>query len=105
MKVTVLSAALWRRFVGCRNYSPGHHVILRETSLGRRLAWRRIVLQVIGIALVVAGISVSWPPADDPSLPPTRPFLVLVGILIFIAGVGLERQSPNRQSEHSQSEK
>jgi hypothetical protein len=63
---------------------------LQEAGFSRRLAWRRIVLEVIGIGLVMAGLMVSWPPPDDPALPATRPFLVLVGLLLFSAGVALE---------------
>jgi hypothetical protein len=50
-------------------------------------------LEVMGIGLVVAAFMVTWPPPDDPSLPATRPFLVLVGLLLFSAGVALERRS------------
>ena len=61
-----------------------------EAGVARRLAWRRIVLEVMGIGLVVAAFMVTWPPSDDPSLPATRPFLVLVGLLLLSAGVALE---------------
>jgi hypothetical protein len=62
----------------------------QQRSLRRRLAWRRMVLETIGIGLVVAGVMVDWPSAEDPSLPSTRPFLILVGLLIFAAGLALE---------------
>jgi drug/metabolite transporter (DMT)-like permease len=65
----------------------------QTTSLRRRLGWRRTILEVLGIALVVAAFMVNWPPSDDPSLPATRPFLVLVGVLVFAAGLALERRS------------
>ncbi|MBP8155093.1 MAG: hypothetical protein KAX87_07370, partial [Nitrospira sp.] len=25
-----------------------------------------------------------WAPPDDPALPPTRPFLLLIGLLVFV---------------------
>ncbi|HJR78051.1 MAG TPA: hypothetical protein VJ805_13805 [Nitrospiraceae bacterium] len=64
----------------------------QEAGLRRRLAWRRMVLETIGISLIVAGVMVDWPSAEDPSLPSTRPFFILVGLLIFAAGLALERR-------------
>ena len=70
---------------------------LERTGFSRRLAWRRIVLEVMGIGLVVAGVMVSWPPPDDPSLPATRPFFILVGLLLFSAGAALEFRSARHE--------
>ena len=72
------------------------------TSLARRLAWRRIILEVLGIGLVMAGFMENWPPSEDPSLPATRPFLVLVGLLIFSAGLALERRHVDRGNRRSE---
>jgi hypothetical protein len=74
----------------------------QATSLRRRLAWRRTILEVLGIGLVAAGLVVNWPPSDDPSLPATRPFLVLVGLLIFAAGLALRRQHADRENQQSE---
>jgi hypothetical protein len=72
-----------------------------EKSLRRRLAWRRTILEVLGIGLVAGAFMISWPPAEDPSLPATRPFLVLVGVLIFAAGLALERRHADRENRRS----
>lgn len=77
---------------------------VETTGVGRRLAWRRIILETIGIGLVVAGFIVSWPPPDDPSLPATRPFLVLVGLLLFSAGLALERRAARHENNGSNRE-
>jgi hypothetical protein len=68
----------------------------QERSLRRRLAWRRTILEVLGIGLVAGAFLVNWPPAEDPLLPATRPFLVLVGLLVFTAGLALERRYSHR---------
>jgi hypothetical protein len=73
----------------------------QERSLRRRLAWRRTILEVLGIGLVAGAFMVSWPPAEDPSLPATRPFLILVGVLIFAAGLALERRRADRENRRS----
>ena len=77
---------------------------LEEAGVGRRLAWRRIILEAIGIALIVAGFMVSWPPSDDPAVPATRPFLVLVGLLLFSAGLALERRLARYETNGSNRE-
>ena len=77
---------------------------LEEAGVGRRLAWRRIILEAIGIALIVAGLIVSWPPSDDPAVPATRPFLVLVGLLLFSAGLALERRLTRHETNRSNRE-
>jgi len=74
----------------------------QERSLGRRLAWRRIILEVLGIGLITAGLMVNWPPADDASLPATRPFVVLLGLLLFAAGLALERRSAGTKRTRSE---
>ncbi len=77
---------------------------LEEAGVGRRLARRRIVLEAIGITLIVAGLIVSWPPSDDPAVPATRPFLVLVGLLLFSAGLALERRLARHEANRSNRE-
>ena len=72
-----------------------------ETGLRRGLTWRRTVLQVFGIGLIVAGLVVNWPPPDDPALPATRPFLVLLGILVFAAGLALDHHSAGSKRTRS----
>jgi hypothetical protein len=73
-----------------------------EKDLGRRLAWRRTFLEVLGIGLVAAAFMVSWPLAEDPSLPATRPFLLLVGLLVLAAGLALKRRCSDRGSRRSE---
>lgn len=72
-----------------------------EAGFSRRLARRQIVLEVMGIGLVVAGVMVSWPPPDDPALPATRPFFVLVGLLLFSAGVALGFRPVRHEHVHT----
>ena len=74
---------------------------VEAAGLARRLAWRCIILEVIGISLVATGLMVSWPPPDDPSLPPTRPFLVFVGLLICAAGLALRFRPAYHEDTHS----
>jgi hypothetical protein len=74
---------------------------LQERSLRRRLARRRTLLELLGIALIVAGLVVNWPPSDDASIPATRPFLVLLGVLTFAAGLALEHRSAGAEGTRS----
>jgi len=71
----------------------------QEAALRRRLAWRRTLLEVLGIGLIVVGLMVNWPPSDDPSLPATRPFVILLGLLMFMSGMALKRRSPSPREQ------
>lgn len=59
---------------------------LHNSRLAKQLARRGTVLQVLGALLMLLACAVEWAPPDDPALPPTRPFLLLIGVLVFVTG-------------------
>lgn len=57
-----------------------------DSHLSKRLARRGTVLQVAGVLLMLLACAVEWAPPEDPALPPTRPFLLMLGLLVFVTG-------------------
>ena len=57
-----------------------------ETPLTARLAKRWKLLQALGVALIAASTVMSWTKPDDTRLPPDGPFVLLIGVILFITG-------------------
>jgi hypothetical protein len=53
----------------------------------RRLSLRWKLLQGVGAALIALSLMVEWPLPSDPALPATQPFLLILGVLVFVAGL------------------
>lgn len=53
----------------------------------RRLSVRRKLIQAIGAALILLSVFIEWPAESDPLLPGTRSFLLVIGIIVFLAGL------------------
>ncbi|MGE0644239.1 MAG: LPXTG cell wall anchor domain-containing protein [Nitrospira sp.] len=51
------------------------------------LRWK--VLQILGGILIALGFFIDWPPPQEPTLPDTTSFLMVVGALIWMAGLFL----------------
>ncbi len=65
----------------------------RDRVLSPRLTKRCILLQVLGVLLMVLACTVDWAPTDDPTLPQTRPFLLLIGVIVCVTGLALMRRN------------
>ena len=70
-----------------------------DLHLAKRLARRWTVLQVLGALLMLMACTVEWAPPDDPALPPTRPFLLMVGALVFATGRFMKVQWAQSRSD------
>lgn len=57
-----------------------------DSCLAKRLARRWTILQILGVWLMLIACAVEWAPPDDPALSPTRPFLLMIGLLVFVTG-------------------
>ena len=58
----------------------------------RRLSLRWKALQALGAVLVAFAVTIDWPPASGPTLPPTRALLLILGACVFGAGIFAERR-------------
>jgi len=58
-----------------------------STVTARRISVRWKVLQALGAVLIALGIFIDWAPPQEPSLPDTSSFLVLLGGLLSAAGL------------------
>jgi len=65
----------------------------RDRFLSPRLTKRCILLQVLGVLLMVLACTVDWAPPDDPTLPQTRPFLLLIGVIVCVTALALMRRN------------
>ena len=65
----------------------------RDRCLFLRLRKRYMLLQVLSAILMVLGCAVDWAPPDDPTLPQTRPFLLLIGVIVCMTGLALMRRN------------
>jgi hypothetical protein len=65
----------------------------RDRVLSPRLTKRCILLQVLGVLLMVLACTVDWAPPDDPTLPQTRPFLLLIGVIVCVTALALMRRN------------
>jgi hypothetical protein len=45
------------------------------------------LLQVLGAALIALCILIEWPAPSDPLLPDTQFFLLVLGVIVFVAGL------------------
>ena len=70
-----------------------------DSCLAKRVARRWTVLQVLGVLLMLVACAVEWAPPDDPALPPTRPFLLMIGVLIFVSGRVIRREWSQNHSD------
>jgi hypothetical protein len=59
----------------------------RDRVLFPRLTKRCILLQVLGVLLMVLACTVDWAPPDDPTLPQTRSFMLLLGVIVGVTGL------------------
>jgi hypothetical protein len=66
-----------------------------EALQWRRLARRWRLLQVVGVALILLAVTEPWSSPADLTLPETRPFLLLLGIMVEITGLGMARRRPH----------
>ena len=67
-----------------------------STKLSRQFTVRRWLLQALGLCLIVVALATdetvlqTWSSLEDPSLLRARPFVLLIGLLVFAAGLALE---------------
>lgn len=64
----------------------------RDRDFSLRLTKRCILLQVLGVLLMVLACAVDWAPPDDPTLPQTRSFMLLIGVIVGVTGLALMRR-------------
>ena len=62
---------------------------VRDRVLSPQLTKRCILLQVLGALLMVLACAVDWAPPDDPTLPQTRSFMLLIGVIVGGTGLAL----------------
>jgi hypothetical protein len=73
-------------------------------KLGRQFTVRRWLLEALGFSLIVVALTTdetilqALSAQQDPTLPHARPFLLLIGLLVFAAGLALESVVDRRQS-------
>ena len=65
----------------------------RDRVLSPRLTKRYILLQVLGALLMVLACTVDWAPPDDPTLPQTRSFMLLLGVIVGVTGLASMRRN------------
>ena len=65
----------------------------RDRLLFLGLTKRCILLQVLGAVLMILACAVDWAPPDDPTLPPTRSFMLLIGVIVCVTGLALMRRN------------
>ena len=65
----------------------------RDRVLFLRVTRRCILLQVLGALLMTLSCAVDWAPPDDPTLPPTRSFMLLIGVIVCVTGLALMRRN------------
>ena len=63
----------------------------QAAMISRRLSLRWKVLQGVGAALIALSMMVEWPLPSDPSFPATQSLLLVLGLLVFVAGLFAER--------------
>jgi len=63
----------------------------QAVGISRRLSLRWMVLQGVGAALIALSVLIEWPLPSDPSLPATQSLLLVLGLLVFVAGLFAER--------------
>ena len=64
----------------------------RDRLVSQRLKKRYTLLQVLGALLIVLAYAVDWAPPEDPTFPPTRSFMVLLGVMVYVTGLALRWQ-------------
>lgn len=64
----------------------------RDRVFSRRVTKRCILLQVLGALLIVLACTVDWVSPDDPALPQTRSFMLLIGVIVGMTGLALMRR-------------
>jgi hypothetical protein len=53
----------------------------------QQLSLRWKLLQVVGAAVIALSILIEWPAPSDPLLPDTQSFLLVLGVIVFVAGL------------------
>jgi hypothetical protein len=66
----------------------------RDRLLSLRLRKRCLVLQVLGAVLMILAYAVEWAPPDDLTLPSTRSFMLLIGVMVCGTGLALNEAEP-----------
>jgi hypothetical protein len=64
----------------------------RDRFVFQRLKKRYRLLQVLGAVLMILAYAVDWAPPDDPTLPQTRSFMLLIGVIVGVTGLALMRR-------------
>lgn len=64
----------------------------RDRFLPLQLTKRSILLQLLGVLLMILACAVDWAPPDDPTLPQTRSFMLLIGVIVGVTGLALKRR-------------
>lgn len=64
----------------------------RAGDVSLRSTKRSILLQVLGVLLMILACAVDWAPPDDPTLPQTRSFMLLIGVMVGVTGLALLRR-------------
>lgn len=59
----------------------------QAARISRRLSLRWKVLQGVGAALIALSVMIEWPLPSDPSVPATQSLLLVLGLLVFVAGL------------------
>jgi hypothetical protein len=62
-------------------------------SMPRRLSLRGKLLQLAGAALIALAVFIDWPAPSDPSVPQTSSLLLVLGVLVFGAGLVADRRN------------
>jgi len=63
----------------------------QAAMISRRWSLRWKVLQGVGAALIALSVMVEWPLPSDPSVPATQYLLLVLGLLVFVAGLFAKR--------------
>ena len=63
----------------------------QAAMISRRWSLRWKVLQGVGAALIALSVMVEWPLPSDPSVPATQSLLLVLGLLVFVAGLFAKR--------------
>jgi hypothetical protein len=60
-------------------------------SVSRRLSLRRMLLQVLGAALIALAGVIDWLNGSDPAVSATPLFFLTLGIIVFVTGFVMQR--------------
>lgn len=55
--------------------------------MSQRLSLRWRVLGIVGATFIALSIFIEWPLPSDPLFPATQSFLLILGVIVFVAGL------------------